>query len=316
MSDQFTFADLVWQHKGKTTRREEFLNEMDQVIPWKRLIGLIEPYYPTGETGRPPLGLEKMLRIHFLQHWFNLSDPAMEEALYDSRSMQRFAGITLGTDVVPDETTILKFRHLLERNNLPEQIFSSVRKLLETRGLLLKHGTIVDATILEAPSSTKNEARARDPEMRQTKKGNTWHFGMKVHVGTDRQGIVHTVRTTAASEADINQRPNLVRRDDIACWGDKAYWRMKDYEEYGKRGKFYNISRRATRGEKLSSSWEAHNKRCSRVRAHVEHGFLVWKRLWGFAKVRYRGLRKNTDRVLVAIALANIYMLRRKLAAV
>ena len=207
MADQFTFADLVWKGKGKTTRREEFLSEMDRVIPWKRLTGLIEPHYPTGETGRPPIGLEKMLRIHFLQHWFNLSDPAMEEALYDSRSMQRFVGITLGDDVVPDETTILKFRHLLEKNDLPDRIFASVRSLLLQRGLLLKHGTIVDATILEAPSSTKNEAKARDPEMRQTKKGNTWHFGMKVHVGTDTEGTVHTVRTTDAAQADINQLP-------------------------------------------------------------------------------------------------------------
>ena len=314
MSDQFTFADLAWDGKGKTTRREEFLREMDQVIPWKKLVGLIAPHYPVAGNGRPPLGLEKMLRIHFLQHWFNLSDPAMEEALYDSRSMQKFAGITLGEDVVPDESTILKVRHLLEEHDLPRKIFETVRNLLIDRGLLLKQGTIVDATILEAPSSTKNKAKKRDPEMRQTKKGNTWHHGMKVHVGSDIKGIVHTITTTDAAAADIKQLPDLVRRNDIALWGDRAYWRQQDFDDYRAKGRFYHVNRRAKRGEKLNAWWEARNKRCSRVRARVEHIFLVVKRLWGFQKVRYRGLKKNTDRVLVAFALANIYLKRRQLA--
>jgi transposase, IS5 family len=210
MGTQRTFASIVWSHKGKVTRREQFLAEMNAVIPWERLIARIEPYYPKAGNGRQPLGLEKMLRIYFVQQWFNLSDPAAEDAIYDSESMRRFAGVDLGDDVVPDETTILRFRHLLEKHGLTAGIFEEVQSLLEEKRLLLRSGTIVDATIIAAPSSTKNASTTRDPEMKQTRKGKTWHFGMKLHVGTDRRGMVHTVRATNASAADITQLPDLL----------------------------------------------------------------------------------------------------------
>ncbi|MCZ6824268.1 MAG: IS5 family transposase, partial [Gemmatimonadetes bacterium] len=196
MAEQRTFAGLAWSKKGKVTRRERFLGEMNAVIPWARLMALIEPHYPKAGRGRHPHDLERMLRIYFLQQWFDLSDPAAEDAIYDSESMRRFAGVELGEDKVPDETTILRFRHLLERHELTKAMFQEIGSLLEERGLLVKRGTIVDATILHAPSSTKNASRRRDPEMRQTKKGNTWYFGMKVHVGTDKRGVVHSLVTT------------------------------------------------------------------------------------------------------------------------
>src|SRR6202453_261498 len=208
---QTTFESLAWKHKGKMTRRERFLAEMDAVMPWKSLIGLIEAHYPTAGNGTQPMPLERMLRIHFMQQWFNLSDPAMEDSLYDSESMRRFAQIELQDDVVPDESTILRFRHLLEQHKLTEQIFGLVRSLLEQKRLLLKSGTIVDATIIDAPPSTKNEAKARDPEMKQGRKNEReWHFGMKAHVGTDPRGIVHTLVTTAANASDLGQMGHLL----------------------------------------------------------------------------------------------------------
>src|SRR5450631_2182366 len=194
---QTTFASAAWDKKGKVTRREQFLAEMDAVIPWRRLLGLIEPHYPKAGNGTQPMPMERMLRIYFMQHWFNLSDPAMEDSLYDSESMRRFAGIELADDSVPDESTILRFRHLLEQHQLTERIFAQIRTLLEEKRLLLRSGTIVDATIIAAPPSTKNAQGARDPEMHQTKKGKDWHFGMKAHIGTDRHGIVHSLSTTA-----------------------------------------------------------------------------------------------------------------------
>ena len=222
MAEQRTFAGLAWSAKGKVTRRERFLGEMNAVIPWSRLMALIEPHYPKKGKGRQPLGLEKMLRIYFLQQRFHLSDPQAEDSIYDSESMRRFVGIELGEDTIPDETTILRFRHLLEKHGLTEAIFGEVRELLEEKRLLLKSGTIVDATIVHAPSSTKNEKRTRDPEMRQTKKGNTWYFGMKVHVGTDVKGFVHHLTVTDAAQADINQLPELLHGQERALYGDKA----------------------------------------------------------------------------------------------
>src|SRR6266496_3142736 len=198
MGTQRTFAGLAWSQKGKVTRREQFLAEMDKVIPWAQLIALIAPYYPKAGQGRQPLGLEKMLRIYFLQQWFNLSDPQAEDAIYDSESMRRFAGVELSEDVVPDETTILRFRHLLEQQGLTKGIFAAVQGLLEERRLLLRSGTIVDATIIAAPSSTKNASATRDPEMKQTRKGRNWYFGMKLHVGADKHGLIHSVTATAA----------------------------------------------------------------------------------------------------------------------
>ncbi len=225
MSTQRTFAGLAWSQKGKVTRRERFLAEMDRVIPWQTLIALIAPHYPKAGKGRQPLGLEKMLRIYFLQQWFNLSDPQAEDAIYDSESMRRFAGVELTEDVVPDETTILRFRHLLEEHRLTEALFAAVRVLLTTKRLLLQAGTIVDATIIAAPSSTKNAVHARDPEMRQTKKGNTWYFGMKLHVGTDPRASWSTVsRRRTQRRADVTQLPALVHGAERAIYGDRAYW--------------------------------------------------------------------------------------------
>src|SRR6267142_1750797 len=214
MGEQPTFAAIAWSQKGKVTRRERFLAEMDAVIPWAQLHRLIKRYYPKAGCGRQPIGLATMLRIYFLQQWFNLSDPQAEDALYDSESMRRFAGIELGTDVVPDETTILRFRHLLEQHHLTEAIFAAVKDLLAEKRLLLQSGTIVDATIIAAPSSTKNAAHARDPEMKQTRKGNIWHFGMKLHIGTDVHGLVHSVTTTDAATGDISQLPELLHGDE------------------------------------------------------------------------------------------------------
>src|SRR6516165_9444576 len=225
MGNQWTFASMAWDGKGKVTRREQFLSEMDAVIPWSRLLELIAPYYPRAGQGRQPLGLEKMLRIYFLQQWFNLSDPQAEDAIYDSEAMRRFARVELGDDVVPDETTILRFRHLLEAHHLTAALFEAVKELLAAKRVLLKSGTIVDATIITAPSSTKNAAQARDPEMTQTRKGNTWYFGMKLHVGTDLQGRVHSVTATHAGVADITQLPVLVHGAEGVLYGDQAYWK-------------------------------------------------------------------------------------------
>jgi transposase, IS5 family len=313
MADQRTFAGLAWNSKGKVTRRERFLGEMNAVIPWERLIRLIEPHYPKAGRGRHPLGLEKMLRIYFLQQWFDLSDPAAEDAIYDSESMRRFARIELGEDKVPDETTILRFRHLLEKHDLTKAIFEEIGSLLDEKGLILKQGTIVDATILSAPSSTKNQTRSRDPEMRQTKKGNTWYFGMKVHVGTDTRGVVHTLVTTDAAQSDIGQLPNLLHGREREIYGDRAYWREADRRAWRSRGGRYRVTRRGHPTAPVSDHWREINRSRSRVRARGEHGFHVVKRLWGFGKVRYRGLRKNTARVFTAFALANLYLVRRRL---
>src|SRR5580698_4960287 len=244
MGNQRTFASLAWNGKGKVTRRERFLAEMDAVIPWPRLLRLIEPHYPKAGQGRQPLGLEKMLRIYFLQQWFNLSDPQAEDALYDSESMRRFARVELGDEVVPDETTILRFRHLLEQQGLTQAIFNSITGLLEERRLLLRSGTIVDATIVAAPSSTKNASASRDPEMKQTRKGRNWFFGMKLHVGTDQRGIVHTVRATAASVADITQLPDLLHGQEREVFDDRACRKEADREFLYTRVLRYRINRR------------------------------------------------------------------------
>jgi transposase, IS5 family len=315
MAEQRTFAGIAWNMKGKVTRRERFLTEMDAVIPWERLLALISPRYPSGGRGRQPLGLEKMLRIYFLQQWFDLSDPAAEDAIYDSESMRRFAKIELGEDTIPDESTILRFRHLLEEHELTKAVFDEIGALLKEKGLLLKTGTIVDATIISAPSSTKNELQSRDPEMRQTKKGKTWHFGMKVHVGTDPRGLVHSLKTTDAAAADVQQLPDLLHGEEREIYGDQAYWSRRDREEFVSRRVRYRINRRGHWKKPLTKSQKRVNRERSRTRARGEHAFQVVKYRWGFTKTRYRGLAKNTARAYAAFALANLYLVRRELIA-
>jgi IS5 family transposase len=313
MGDQRTFASVAWSQKGKVTRRERFLAEMDAVIPWDRLMALVEPHYPKAGQGRQPLGLEKMLRIYLLQQWFNLSDPQAEDAIYDSESMRRFAGVELGDDVIPDETTILRFRHLLEQHRLTEAMFAAVRGLLEDRRLLVKSGTIVDATIIAAPSSTKNATQTRDPEMKQTRKGKNWYFGMKLHIGTDRKGRVHSLTATHAAAADITQMPQLLHGEEQELYGDQAYWKEADRQAYEARGVRYRVNRRPPSKVPLSERWRQINRARSRTRARGEHPFHVVKRLWGFTTVRYRGLAKNLARAFIMFALANLYVVRRQL---
>jgi IS5 family transposase len=313
MGDQRTFAGLAWTTKKKVTRRERFLREMDAVIPWGDLVALITPVYPTAGRGRPPLPLETMLRVHCLQHWFNLSDPAMEDALYDSEAMRRFARLELSEDAIPDETTILRFRHLLEQHGLPERIFAVVGTLLERAGLVMKSGTIVDATILSAPSSTKNATGTRDPEMRQTRKGKDWYFGMKVHVGTDLRGLVHSLTTTDAAQADIQQLPALLHGEERALYGDQAYWCGHDAAAATAAGLAYRVNQRPAPHHPRTARQRLRIRARSRVRARGEHAFGVVKHLWGFTKVRYRGLAKNTARVFTAFALANLYLVRHRL---
>lgn len=311
--EQKTFASLAWESKGKQTKRERFLSEMDAVIPWKKLLKVVEPHYPRAGNGRPPMQLETMLRIYFLQIWFNLSDPGAEEALYDSESMRRFARIELSEDRVPDETTILNFRHLLEQHELTARMFERINRMLEKKGLLLRTGTIVDATIIAAPSSTKNSEGTRDPEMKQTRKGNNWHFGMKLHVGTDRRGIVHTVTATHAATADITQMNELLHGDEREIYGDQAYWKEADRQRFRSAGVRYRVNRRPNGSRPLTEHQKKINRSRSRTRARGEHAFRVVKQLWGFAKVRYRGIAKNAARAMATFALANLYMLRRKL---
>lgn len=315
MGDQTSFASMAWSRKGKVTRRERFLAEMDAVIPWPQLIALVEPHYPReGSPGRPAHDLERMLRIYFLQQWFNLSDPQAEDAIYDSESMRRFAKVELSFDKVPDETTILRFRHLLEKHRLTQAIFEAIKDLLESRRLLLRSGTIVDATIIAAPSSTKNEAKARDPEMKQTRKGKNWHFGMKLHIGTDRRGTVHSLTATHAAASDRSQLESLLHGGETVLFGDQAYWRQADREAFEEAGVRYRVNRRGPRGNKsLSERWRKINRARSRTRARCEHPFRVIKKLWGFEKTRYRGIEKNLARAYTMFALSNLYALRYRL---
>jgi IS5 family transposase len=311
---QQTFASEAWSRKGKRTRRERFLAEMDAVIPWSRLIGRIEPHYPNTGKGRPPHDLERMLRIYFLQQWFNLSDPQAEDTIYDSESMRRFARVELGDDKIPDESTILRFRHLLEKHKLTEAIFEAVGELLAEKRLMLRAGTIVDATIIAAPSSTKNETKTRDPEMKQTRKGQNWHFGMKLHIGTDRRGIVHRLVATHAAASDLQQLPDLLHGEESVLYGDQAYWKEADREAFEAKGVRYRVNRRAPGGNKnLSERWRAINRARSRTRARCEHPFRVVKHLWGFTKTRYRGIAKNLARAQTMFALANLYAVRHRL---
>jgi len=304
--------------KGKKTRREQFLAEMDQVVPWARLYALIEPSYPKASPagGRPPLPLERMFRVYCLQQWYNLSDPGAEEALYDSITMRRFAGVSTDADIIPDETSILNFRRLLEKHQLTERLLAQINAHLAERGLLVGKGTIVDATIIDAPSSTKNAKKKRDPQMHQTRKGKQWYFGMKVHTGVDTDsGLVHTVRGTAANVADVNVLGELLHGGEESLHGDSAYHSKELKAQAEVAGIEFNVNQRGTKHRPLTKAQRARNRRLSRVRATVEHPFLVVKRLWGHAKVRYRGIRKNLAQMHTLFALANLFRVRRQLMA-
>ena len=310
---QRTLAEEGFERFRKPTRREQFLEEMERVIPWSSLCGVIEPFYPKGKgAGRPPIGIERMLRIHFLQHWFNLSDPAVEEALYDSRAMRRFVGIDLGREPVPDETTICKFRHLLEAHNLGAELFRLINVYLAENGLNVRTGTIVDATLIDAPSSTKNQEGQRDPEMHQTKKGNQWYFGMKAHVGVDSQSkLIHSLAATSANVHDSRMLPELLHGNETRVWGDSAY--AGQTEVIRKAAPYAQdfTHHKGYRHRPLSAGERAKNRNKSKVRAKGEHPFLVLKRIFGFTKVRYRGIHKNANRLFVACGLVNLYMTRR-----
>ena len=309
-----TFASLAYENKKKKTRREKFLEEMNQVIPWKELIQDIKKYYPKAGNGRQPMPLERMLRIYFMQQWYGLSDPAMEDALYDIESLRRFADIDIEADVIPDETTILNFRHLLEKHELTKKIFEKTQRFLSDKGLLLREGTIVDATIINAPSSTKNRDNARDKEMKQTKKGNQWYFGMKAHVGTDTgKGLVHSIVVTDASVHDSQVMDKLLHGEEQSVYGDRAYTSEKRKEEYEARGIKWCVNRKACRHYQLTPEDVEYNHKQSQTRAKGEHVFLVVKHLWHYQKVRYKGLYKNASQVFSIFALANLYLVRHDL---
>lgn len=317
MTYQTSFADLEYSAKKRLTRRERFLNEMEKVVPWDKLLAVIEPFYPTtGRRGRQPIALSAKLRIYCMQNWFSFSDRQMEDALYEIESVRRFAGFGSVTENLPDETTILNFRHLLEKHKLTEKLLAAINQHLEQKGLMVSQGTMVDATIIHAPSSTKNKDKARDPDMHQTRKGNQWYFGMKVHVGADvNSGAVHSVTTTAANVADITELPNLLRDSDRVIFADAGYT-SDDY----KRGARYMgirwcVNDKRKPGRNLSSRQRKRNRKQSSVRARVEHVFRVMKRQFGFTKTRYRGLEKNASQVNMLIGLTNLYLLRKPLMA-
>ncbi len=306
--DQPTFADLEYQGKKRRTRRELFLQRMDGLIPWQRLEERISPAYPKPGKGRRPYPLPVMLRVHCVQLFYNLSDPGMEDLLYEAESVRQFVGLSLA-EALPDETTILNFRHLLERHELGEGLLEEINAHLESQGLRLKEGTIVDASIIEAPSSTKNRAGERDPEMHQTKKGNQWHFGMKAHIGVDSQtGVVHSLTTTAANAHDVTEAHRLLHGGETQVWCDAGYQGVHKRDENLEREVEWQVAMRPGKRRKLDpESPEAlAEKSKASVRAKVEHPFLKVKRVFGYAKVRYRGLAKNTERLALLFGLGNL----------
>jgi IS5 family transposase len=314
--DQMSFGDAEYANKKKRTRRELFLADMEKVVPWKELVKLLEPFYCSADRGRRPYPLQTMLRVHLMQNWFGLSDPAMEESLYEIGSMRAFAKLSLAR-TIPDETTILNFRRRIEENDLAEDILALVNKQLTRKGLMLKRGTIVDATIISAPSSTKNEDGERDPEMHQTKKGEQWYFGMKAHIGVDADsGLVHTVTTTAANEADVEQVSDLLHGKEEVVHADAGYTGAEErverkglrWEIAIKRGKLKAMKEGAAKRR-----LEKAEKRKASIRARVEHPFRVIKRQFGLTKVRFRGLAKNTSHLITLFALSNLWMARKRL---
>jgi transposase, IS5 family len=321
---QISFAQAEFEKKKKTTRREKFLDKMEQVVPWARLMEVIEPHYPkSGRRGRPPIGLEKMLRMYFVQQWYGLADEMVEEAIYDSQALRNFMNIDLSRQSVPDATTLMGFRHLLESNKLTQALLVEVNAMLLERGLLMTKGTMVDATLIAAPSSTKNQKHERDSEMRQTKKGNQWHFGAKAHIGADEEsGIVHTVVTTAANESDVSQASKLLHGQEERAWLDAGYVGLEKREEMqevlaGQKIELHIAKRRKT-VEKLPEGWQknlaqAYEKLKAKVRARVEHPFHVVKNIFKYKKVRYKGLAKNDAQLNTLFALSNLYLMREQL---
>jgi transposase, IS5 family len=323
---QVSFAQVEYDKKKKRTRREIFLEKMERVVPWSRLVEVIEPHYPkSGKRGRPPIGIGRMLRMYFVQQWYGLADEAVEDAIYDSQALRNFMGIDLSRESVPDATTLMGFRHLLEANDLTQALLVEVNAMLIERGLLMSKGTLVDATLIAAPSSTKNREHARDPEMHQTKKGNQWHFGLKAHIGVDQEsGLVHTLVTTAANVSDISQTPALLHGQEEAVWADAGYVgvdKREDMQEAlaanGQEVQWHIAKRRKT-VETMMDGWQkklaqAHEKLKARVRAYVEHPFHVVKNIFRHRKVRYRGIAKNDAQLNVLFALSNLYMMRDQL---
>jgi transposase, IS5 family len=323
MSQQISFSQHEYHGKKKTTRRERFLGEMEQVVPWARLEALITPHYPAGKRGRPPVGVARMLRLYFLQQWYGLADEALEDALYDSHALRNFTGIDLGLENVPDATTLLKFRRLLETHDLTRRLLDEVNALLTEKKLLLREGTLIDATIIPAPPSTKNRQGTRDPEMHQTKKGQQWHFGMKAHIGADdAHGLVHTVEGTAANHSDISQAHALLHGGEKRAGGDAGYTGVEKRPEIIALGRGIDwqiAGKRSTHAKEpegwakaLGGAWE---KLKARARAIVEHPFHIVKNIFHYRKVRYRGLAKNTSQLRALFALANLYKMRRHLMA-
>jgi IS5 family transposase len=320
MQRQGSFSQAEYAGKKKQTRRDKFLAEMEQVVPWARLVERLQPLYPKGERGRPPIGLERMLRIYFLQNWYGLADEALEDALYDSQALRGFAGIDLAVASVPDATTLLHFRHWLEQHELTKVLFDEVWAMLEERGLLMRQGTIVDATIIAAPSSTKNKSKSRDPEMHQTRKGNQWYFGMKAHIGVDvASGVVHTVIGTAANEADINQTGALLHGREEAVFADAGYTGADKRPELEDRDVSWNIAIKRSIIKALPKGLrdlaEPVERALSQVRAVVEHPFHVVKNRFHHKKLRYRGLAKNTAQLHTLFALANLVIVKKTLLA-
>jgi IS5 family transposase len=315
MKQQSLASQGVFEKYGRKSRRELFLDEMELIVPWGELLALVEPHYAKAGKGRQPVGLSIMLRTYFVQQWFNLSDPGVEELLYESAAVRRFVGVDLGVAPAPDETTILRFRHLLEKHSLGGQMLDTVNEHLESKGIRIQTGTIVDASILHAPSSTRNEAGKRDPEMHQTRKGNQWFFGLKTHIGVDsKEGPVHSVATTAASVADKHMLPDLLHGEERKVWGDGGYQGQTEAIKQAapfaqdmtcKRTRFKNyVDQEAKRKNTTKSS----------VRAKVEHVFRILKRVFGFDKTRYKGIAKNHHRLCANFALVNLYLHRKRLA--
>jgi len=310
---QLTFASLTVKKKNQL-RPEQFLEEMRQVVPWRKMARLIKPYYYNNQKGRSAYDLILMIKIHCLQQWYNLADLAMEEAIYDRRSFAKFLDIDLMANPIPDETTILNFRHLLEEKKLTEKIFHLISKHLQEKGLMMKQGTIIDATIIESPSSTKNKDRKRDEEMSSTKKNGKWHFGMKAHIGVDAQsGLIHSCIITTAKAADVDLTAELLHWSERAIFGDKGYVSRDNKEWARKNGVFWGVPDRASKVRSLTKSQKKRNRKLASVRAKVEHPFRIIKDLWGHRKTRYKGLQKNMSKMNMLCGLSNLYMARKVL---